>query len=54
MPYYMMQFSYTKEAVANLLQNPQDRTEVVRPAFEELLGSPSTVPGLNSESTTSS
>ena len=36
MPYYLMQFSYTKEAVANLIQNPQNRTEVVRPAFEEL------------------
>jgi uncharacterized protein with GYD domain len=36
MPYYMIQLSYTSEAVANMVQNPQNRIEAVRPAFEEL------------------
>ena len=36
MSQYLVQFSYTDQAVANLIQNPQDRVEAVRPAFEEL------------------
>ena len=36
MPYYLIELSYTKEAVADLVQNPQDRIEAVRPAYEEL------------------
>ena len=36
MPYYLIELSYTQEAVANLVQNPQNRIEAVRPAFEEL------------------
>ncbi len=36
MPYYMVQLSYTQEAVGNLVQNSQNRIEAVRPAFEEL------------------
>jgi uncharacterized protein with GYD domain len=36
MPYYLVQFSYTKEAVKTLVENPQNRVEAVRPAFEEL------------------
>jgi uncharacterized protein with GYD domain len=35
-PYYMVQLSYTPEAVGNLVRNPQNRIEAVRPAFEEL------------------
>jgi uncharacterized protein with GYD domain len=35
-PYYMVQLSYTKEAMANLIQNPQNRIEAARPAYEEL------------------
>ncbi len=34
--YYLVQLSYTNEAVANLVKNPQNRLEAVRPAFEEL------------------
>ncbi len=36
MPYYLVQLSYTKEAVRTLVENPQNRIEAVRPAFEEL------------------
>jgi uncharacterized protein with GYD domain len=36
MPQYLIQFSYTDQAMANLVQNPQNRIEAVRPAFEEL------------------
>ena len=36
MPYYMVQLSYTPQAVGNMVQNPQNRIEAVRPAFEEL------------------
>ena len=36
MPYYLVQFAYTKEAVKTLVENPQNRIEAVRPAFEEL------------------
>jgi uncharacterized protein with GYD domain len=36
MPHYLVQFSYTKEAVKTLVETPQNRIEAVRPAFEEL------------------
>ncbi len=36
MPYYLVQLAYTDEAVRSLIQNPQNRIEAVRPAFEEL------------------
>jgi uncharacterized protein with GYD domain len=36
MPQYLVQFNYTDQAVANLVQDPQDRIEAVRPAYEEL------------------
>ena len=35
MPLYLVQFSYTEEAVAHLVHHPQNRIEAVRPAFEE-------------------
>jgi uncharacterized protein with GYD domain len=35
-PYYMVQLSYTPQAVGNMVQTPQNRIEAVRPAFEEL------------------
>ncbi len=35
MPAYLVQFSYTEEAVAHLVHHPQNRIEAVRPAFEE-------------------
>jgi uncharacterized protein with GYD domain len=38
MPLYMYQLSYTPEAVAALVREPQDRAEVVRPAIEALGG----------------
>jgi len=31
----LIELSYTKEAVAHLVQNPQNRIEAVRPAYEE-------------------
>ena len=39
MPPYLVQVSYTAEAWAAQLANPQDRREVVRPLFEQLGGS---------------
>ena len=36
MPHYLCQLSYTKESVKALVDNPQNRIEAVRPAFEEL------------------
>ena len=36
MPYYLVQLSYTKEAIKTLDEHPQNRFEAVRPAFEEL------------------
>lgn len=39
MPYYMLQASYTPEAWATLVQNPQDRREVFRALFEGSGGS---------------
>ncbi len=38
MPYYMLQGSYTSEAWAAQIKNPQNRVEVVRPIFEGLGG----------------
>ena len=38
MPYYMLQGAYTSEAWAAQVRNPQNRVEVVRPAFESLGG----------------
>jgi uncharacterized protein with GYD domain len=36
MPHYLVQLSYTKEAVKALVENPQNRLEAARPAYEEL------------------
>ena len=38
MPYFCHQVSYTKEAWARLMQNPQDRLEAVRAPIEKLGG----------------
>ncbi len=38
MPYYLLQAAYTPEAWANLVKNPQDRTEAIRPVIEGLGG----------------
>jgi uncharacterized protein with GYD domain len=38
MAHYLVQASYTTEALAALLKNPQDRTTVVRNAIEKLGG----------------
>jgi uncharacterized protein with GYD domain len=38
MPSYLVQVSYTTEAVAALVQNPQDRTAVVRKSVKNLGG----------------
>ena len=38
MPYYMLQASYTSEAWATLVKNPQNRLEVIRSAIEKLGG----------------
>jgi uncharacterized protein with GYD domain len=38
MPLYLYQVSYTPEAVAALIAEPQDRTDAVRPAIEALGG----------------
>jgi uncharacterized protein with GYD domain len=38
MPSYLIQVSYTAEAVASLIKNPQNRTEVVRKAAKKLGG----------------
>ena len=38
MPYFLHQISYTPEALARLLANPQDRFEVVREPIEKLGG----------------
>ena len=39
MPYYCHQVSYTKEAWARLMENPQDRLDAVRAPIEKLGGS---------------
>jgi uncharacterized protein with GYD domain len=38
MAHYLIQFSYTAEAWAAQLADPQDRRDVVRPLFEQLGG----------------
>jgi uncharacterized protein with GYD domain len=38
MAYYMIQTSFTSEAWAAMLKNPQDRAEQVRPMIEKLGG----------------
>jgi uncharacterized protein with GYD domain len=38
MPFYCHQVSYTKEAWAKLMENPQDRLEAVRTPIEKLGG----------------
>ncbi len=38
MPCYLLQATYTSEAWANLVKNPQDRTEGIRPVIEGLGG----------------
>jgi uncharacterized protein with GYD domain len=38
MPTYLVQASYTTDAVSALIKRPQDRTEVVRKMMEELGG----------------
>jgi uncharacterized protein with GYD domain len=39
MPSYLVQVSYTVEAIAALVKKPQDRSEVVRKAVEKFGGS---------------
>ena len=36
MPYYLIQLAYTDEAVRAMIQNPQNRLEAARPAYEQL------------------
>ena len=43
MPNYLLQASYTPEAWARLVANPQDRTEAVRAPIEKLGGRLNTV-----------
>lgn len=38
MPLYMYQAAYTGESLAAMVKSPQDRLEVVRPAFEAVGG----------------
>jgi uncharacterized protein with GYD domain len=38
MPNYLVQTSYTAEALAALMKNPQNRTDVIRKAVESLGG----------------
>lgn len=38
MPSYMLQVSYTAEALAALVENPQNRTEVIRETVKSLGG----------------
>jgi uncharacterized protein with GYD domain len=38
MPFFLHQVSYTPEALARLIANPQDRTEAVRGPIEKLGG----------------
>jgi uncharacterized protein with GYD domain len=38
MPSYLLQASYTSEALASLVKNPQNRTEVIRKTVENLGG----------------
>jgi uncharacterized protein with GYD domain len=34
MPYYLVQTAYTPESWGNMIKNPQDRVDIVRPAIE--------------------
>jgi uncharacterized protein with GYD domain len=34
MPYYLVQTAYTPESLGKMIDNPQDRVEIVRPAIE--------------------
>lgn len=34
MPYYMVQTAYTPESWGKMIENPQDRVDIVRPAIE--------------------
>jgi uncharacterized protein with GYD domain len=52
MPHYLVQLSYTKEAVATLVENPQNRLDAARPAYEAL-GIPSAKASWPSGTTTS-
>ena len=38
MSHYLLQVAYTPEAWANMVKNPQNRIEAVRPAIEKLGG----------------
>ncbi len=38
MPFYLHQVSYTPEAIARLIANPQDRIDAVRAPIEKLVG----------------
>ena len=38
MPYYMLQATYSSEAWAAQVKNPQNRVEILRPIFESLGG----------------
>lgn len=38
MGYYLLQVAYTAEGTANLVKNPQNRMDVIRPAVEKLGG----------------
>ena len=38
MAYYLIQASYSKEGIGDLIANPQDRAAAVRPAVEGLGG----------------
>jgi uncharacterized protein with GYD domain len=38
MPVYMIQASYTPQATANMVKNPQDRAATVRPLMESVGG----------------
>jgi len=38
MPYYLLQVAYEPTAIADLIANPQDRSEAIRPVVEKLGG----------------
>ena len=38
MPMYMYQAAYSKDAIANLVQNPQNRTDAIRTVCESMGG----------------
>src|SRR5437764_14948221 len=38
MPYYLIQTAYTPESWGKMIENPQDRVELVRPAIEGMGG----------------